>query len=77
MPIDARTRVVEQRNSEAEGFHIPTRSPDHFIYTHQLNEYVPQGRSHAPKLPSALLGAPTATTVSTPPVHSTHNHTQV
>ena len=27
-----------------------------------------QGRSHAPKLPSALLGTPTATAVSTPPV---------
>ena len=32
-----------------------------------------QGRSHAPKLPSALLGAPTATTVSTPTV-GVHRH---
>ena len=35
---------------------------------HTLNETVRHGRSHAPKLPSALLGAPTATTVFTPPV---------
>ena len=37
-----------------------------------------QGRSHAPKLPSALLGAPTATTVSTPPVgvHRIHEGTR-
>ena len=53
---------------------VHTREHILFIYInnmvtgHKLNETMHQGRSHAPKLPSALLGAPTATTVSTPPV---------
>ena len=34
----------------------------------KLNETMCQGRIHAPKLPPALLGTPTATAVSTPPV---------
>ena len=38
-----------------------------FIYVHQHGQVKMQS-IHAPKLPSALLGAPTATTVTTPPV---------
>ena len=60
----ASTRPSFRCNKAERGFfihliHTNTRSPA------KRNETMRQGRSHAPKLPSALLGAPTATTVST------------